>query len=92
MIEYTIISISFAMVVYIRYVWETLNIVKDVIALMCLETEAKFSPVFFSIVFFMFTAITMPAFAIYIAWVPRKVIIHELSTAILTSYLKLEKK
>ena len=93
MIEYLILAISFAIMLHFWYIWEVLGVIKGVRIVLNIEHEPNpFSPFFFSIVFFIFSSIMMPAMAIYILVTERKVVIKDLSSAILKSYYELEEK
>lgn len=93
MIEYLILAVSFAIMVHIRYVHEVLHIVQDLrVALDIEEEENPFTPVLFSIVFFVFSAVLAPFMSMYIFGKKREVVLKDISSAVIKSYFQLEEK
>ena len=93
MIEYLIIAISFAIVVHISYMLEALATIRDVITLLCLEEEpSSWNPVIFSIIFFIFSIVTMPIMAIVVAIEGKQKFVELISTSVLKGYFNLTEK
>ena len=93
MIEYAIAAIAFAIMVHIRYIHEVLAIVEDLRFHLDIEDEpTNWSPVIFSGVFFVLSAVAMPIMVLYILGVERTTVLKEISGAIIKSYFQLEEK
>ena len=79
--------------VYFRYIREVIGIIDDSIIILELEDEKHLfnKPIFIS-AFFIFTTVFMPLLAFYILTVDRGIVLKDLSSSILASYFKLDKK
>lgn len=93
MIEYTILAIAFAIMVHIRYVHESLTIIKGAVDILGVDYHAShYSPVFFSIGFFLYSMIFAPIIAFYIFTSERDDVISDIATTVIKSYFQLEEK
>jgi hypothetical protein len=93
MIEYILLAIAFAIMIHIRYVHESLIIVKDFKNLMDITNEdTNYSPVLFSLAFFMYSAVFAPVIAFYIFTSERMDVVKDISNSIIKSYFQLEEK
>jgi len=93
MIEYLIVCIAFAIMVHFRFIHEVLCIVKDLRFHLDIENEpTNWSPIIFSLVFFIINTVLMPFMILYIFMVERKEILKDISGAVIKSYFQLEEK